>query len=952
MNPEQRSQSTWRHQEPGPDGGANIRYLRRRFNGLGRRVRPAIAWLMAVGAAGAAVGISAVGRPAMAQDAPPPAPPGTTAPVLLERAEPVYPEEARKLGIGGTVGLEITVGRDGAVTDAKVTRSAGFGLDSAAVEAARRFRFRPATKDGTPIAATVLFDQQFAVRPHLTAKTTAEPPSEAPEPVIPTITTATGASPRYESVVVARGPTSAASATTIRNLDFDLRPKTSPNDVLRVVPGLLAVQHQGGGKADQLFLRGFDADHGTDVGVFIDGIPVNMPSHAHGQGFADLHWLIPEALERIDVVKGPYDVRFGDFSTAGAVNLITRERFEGTSFQYTLNAFPAISGRRDAGGRFVGIVAPEMPEGARKVHPWMAFEGACDNGPFTAAEDLKRYNLFGKLTYGVTSKLKVGTFVQAYGSGWVGSGQIPQREAVAGRLGQFGSEDPSEGGLTERQMITGFVRYKDGDDDLTATIYVTRYRLSLWNDFTFFLRNPGTGDEIEQDDARVFTGARLDYNLTRTIGSVSFRTTLGSEMRHDVIHVDRWDAESQNGDFRKRTARRVDGGDLGFSGSNDDVDQTNIAGYINEDVVFNEHFRLLAGLRADFFGFNVNDLGESLGPGAQNSSGVRQFTALSPKASAVLSPMPEVLDLYLNFGEGFHTNMAQIALLDGITHTNPDGSTFRVHALPRFYGGELGARAHLFDPVDLAAALWASYLQNETVFDADDAVFAPSDPTRRIGVDCEVRARLLSWLYADLDVAQASATAVADHGNGGAVALAPKLYLTGGLTVKHPDGIRAGLRFRMLGDRPAFDETSPEYQHFTSRSLPNGQPNPDYDPSRVTAKGYFILDAYVSYRWTLATPAVKAVEASISAQNILNASWREAQFGNRSCTRDETYNPASPNYSGSGNQLSDGTYANRCGIGYAMDPKAGGMNTRSGVADVHYTPGVPLNLQFTIKALF
>ena len=129
--------------------------------------------------------------------------------------------------------------------------------------------------------------------------------------------------------------------------------------MLRVVPGLLAVQHQGGGKADQLFLRGFDADHGTDVGIFIDGMPVNMPSHAHGQGFADLHWLIPEAIERIDVVKGPYDVRYGDFSTAGAVNLVTREQFDSSSVQYTLGMFPTIDGRAVAQGRFVGIASPD-----------------------------------------------------------------------------------------------------------------------------------------------------------------------------------------------------------------------------------------------------------------------------------------------------------------------------------------------------------------------------------------------------------------------------------------------------------------------------------------------------------------------------------------------------------------------------------------------------------------
>jgi hypothetical protein len=334
-------------------------------------------------------------------------------------------------------------------------------------------------------------------------------------------------------------------------------------------------------------------------------------------------------------------------------------------------------------------------------------------------------------------------------------------------------------------------------------------------------------------------------------------------------------------------------------------------------------------------------LSETLTPGAPATSGTREFVPVSPKLTAVITPIREWLELYLNFGMGYHTNMAPVALRDGETIRNADGSSYVIKAVPRFYGGEIGARSHLFDRLDIAAAFWMSYLENETKFDADVAQFTPSGATRRIGFDLEARARIVSWLYADLDLSQASTTAVS---NGGAVALAPKIYVTGGLTAKTKFGLRGGLRFRYLGDRPAFDESSPEYQYFTSKTW-NGAPNPDYDPSRVTAQGYFILDAYAAYRW-------RFLELSASVQNLTNTTWREAQFGNRSCTRDETYNPSNPNYSGSGNVLSDGTYANRCGIGYSIDPKAGGANTRSGVVDVHYTPGVPINLQLTLKAYF
>jgi TonB family protein len=885
-----------------------------------------------------ACALTAAPAAAHEDDEPPPARPGLRAPVLIERVEPVYPEAARAGGLGGVVGLELDVGVDGHVTAVRVVRAAGFGFDEAAVAAAQQFTFRPATRNGKPIAATLLFDQTFVVRPHLSAETSAEVSAEpAPLAVVPAASTP---APGYASTVIGRGPTTAASSTTVRNLDFDLRPRTSPNDVLRVVPGLLAVQHQGGGKADQLFLRGFDADHGTDVGVFVDGVPVNMGSHAHGQGFADLHWLIPETLERIDVMKGPYDVRYGDFSTADAVNLITRDKLDSSSIQYTLGMLPTVAGRAVASGRFVGIVAPELPGWASKLHPWIAFEAAYDKGPFIASEDLERYNLFSKVTYDVTPRFKVGVFFQAYGSGWIGSGQIPSRDVA--NIGRFGSEDPTEGGQTERQMFTAFARYHGGDQEVEATVYVTRYKLALFNDFTFFLNDPVHGDEIEQDDSRVFSGAKISYHFHRRWHGISFRSTAGAEMRYDGIHVDRWNVESQDGDFRKRLGR-LNVTSLGAPGADDDIDILNIAGYAEEDVVFSRWLRVIAAVRADFFGFDVDDQGEVLGAAAPATTGTRQFTQISPKATVVLTALPELLEIYLNFGEGFHSNMAQVALNDGKTVTNAAGETFKLHAIPKYYGGEIGVRSHLWNRLDLAAALWASYLENETTFDADAGTFTPSAPTRRIGVDFEARAQLLSWLFADFDLAQASSTAVANSGNGGAVALAPKLYMTGGVTARHRLGLRGGLRFRYLGARPAFDESSPEYQYFTSRTW-NGKDNPDYDPARVTAQGYFIVDAYGAYRW-------RHLEVGFSIQNLFNSLWREAQFGNRSCTYDETHNPNNPNYSGSGNQLGDGTYANRCGIGYAVTPGSG-ANTRSGVTDVHYTPGIPFNLQLTAKVYF
>ena len=271
------------------------------------------------------------------------------------------------------------------------------------------------------------------------------------------------------------------------------------------------------------------------------------------------------------------------------------------------------------------------------------------------------------------------------------------------------------------------------------------------------------------------------------------------------------------------------------------------------------------------------------------------------------------LDLYLNFGMGFHSNDARIAVQEG--KTTPEGSV--LNTVPWLLGGELGARLSLFDKrLGIAAALWASYLQNETVFSGDGAVFVPSDPSRRWGVDVEVRARPLRWLSFDFDLSQAASETLADGKPAAGLALAPRLYFTGGTTLQgdfHAGGLLSGgLRFRYLGERPAFDTNSPEY---TSGNATEAR--------RVNTEAWFVMDLYVAYR-------LRAFEIATQIQNLLASEWREAQFGNRSCTQAEASSAADPNYA-------------RCGAS---------LPNRPGVADVHYTPGVPFNLNATAKVYF
>jgi len=823
----------------------------------------------------------------------------TTAPVLLEKTDPVYPPEALAAGVEGAVVMQLYIDDKGGVQHAHVVSSPGFGLDAAALAAAQRFRFKPATSDGVPVASQVVFEQRFAVSRTLRSAVTGASPS--PDPTALPI----AEDPRYRTVVLARGPMTSASATEVRDRDFELRPRASPNDILRVVPGLVTAQHQGGGKADQILLRGFDADHGTDVAVALDGVPVNLPSHAHGQGFADLHFVIPEVLQTVQVFKGSYYPELGDFDTAGAVNLVTREGFDRSFVSMSGQWFrldPAHA-RRDAGnGRLLAVVAPDAAS-------YVAVEAAQTSGPFVHAEGLRRFNLFAKTTREIAPNWKVGALLTAYSSQWVGSGQVPARLVGTAELPTaFDAIDPSEGGSTQRNAATVFVDARpDPLSRFSLRLYAIQYKLALWNDFTFFLDDPVNGDEIEQDDARVVTGLDTRYEVNRRWGRASAKTALGAQVRRDDAHVDVWDATSQNGNFRRRLGRHVDASPFHF-GNDDDIRVENIALYASQDVAWTPWLRTVVGLRGDYFDYDVADgnplplatPGAAPDAAAPNPSGVRQVALLSPKASLVLSPRRE-LDLYLNYGNGFHSNDARLAVT---------GLGGRV--VPRSYAGEVGARARVRDRLDVAAALWGIYLQSEIVFAGDSGTFAPSDATRRYGLDLEARFRVLPWLWADADVALAHASFVANGGNGGAVALAPRLAYTGGLTARHPGGFKAALRLRGVGDRPILDPGDEALFRAA------GQPVP-------VAQGYTLVDAFAGYeagRWEI----VAALE------NVLNASWREAQFANQSCSRAQNTDVASA-----------------CGQRDATGRLASGAGT---LPDVHFTPGNPINLTLTARLYF
>ncbi len=800
-----------------------------------------------------------------------------TPPSLRDHPEAPFPRAALDARAEGNVGLEIDLDVTGAVVGVRVTRPAGHGFDEAAAEAARHFAFDPAKRRGVAVPSTVQFTYEF----HLPPEPPPAPPSTAPASAAPA-PPAFVAAPVQEglgqsTLVLGSKPTSAASSFSLQDRDFQLRPIGSVQDILRVTPGLVMVQHSGGGKANQYFLRGFDADHGTDLALSIDGVPINLVSHAHGQGFADTNFIIPEVVERVEITKGPYFASQGDFATAGAVNMVSRDQFEHSSVASGLVGSP---GHGQAGYRGLAIASPKLD--GLPLKATFAAEIGRTNGPFENPDGWDRYKLFNKLAWAPSPASSVSVTEMSYAGNWHGSGQIPARAVAEGLISRFGSLDPDEGGNTARHQIALAYRLRPNESsELRTLAYVATYRFNLFSDFTLYLRDPVDGDEIEQVDRRTFYGAKVSYRVVRRAGRVSFDTTIGGDARSDDIHEELWDT------VHRQQVRAV---------RSNDVHESFAGAYLNEEIAPAPWARVDLGARADLLSFAVDNrlpLSDPTSP----QSGVGAAHQLSPKASLIVTPLDgprAALDLYANYGHGFHSNDVRGVFAQPA-----------VTPLARAIGEELGARARLFGRWDLAVAVWQLDLDSETVWNGDDGTTAVSGPTDRRGIELESRYELVPGLAADAAVTFSKSQFTTDRENGGGLALAPKRTWAGGLSGRHafgPGVVRGGLRFYGIGDRPATDDGA------------------------LVAPGFTQFDLHLGYRH-------RWFDVAFDVENLLNRTFRSAQFATVSRL------PSEPAV---GAPVPAGF---RCGTNARLAPAPGGSGGFYGCEDVSYTPAYPLTLR-------
>lgn len=568
-----------------------------------------------------------------------------------------------------------------------------------------------------------------------------------------------------EVSVIGDRPVAASSQQFIPDKEYVLQPQGRPAQVLRLIPGVIAVEHSGGaGKADQYFLRGFDADHGTDVAFFTDGMPINFRSHAHGQGYTDLNFIIPETIEGLDVYKGAYLPEFGDFATAGAVNFRTREIVKEGVVQ--------LAGGQFNTQRHLLMLSPTRD----KVRTLFAAEGYYTDGPFINDNRYFRTNLLGKATMNPLGRDELSltaTFLKAQ---WNGSGEIPLRAVQDGSLDRFGSIDPSEGGRTLRS--TGRLNYHydtTSGGRLFANAYGQYSKLDLYTNFTFFLNDPINGDGFIQSDTRVVYGGDVGYRQAVRLMGIDGAITGGMQARVDDIHA--------------RLGPQVRRTPLGTT-VDSDIQEASYAPYLKAELQPVSWLRLAGGVRSEVFTFNVRnrcpDCAEQ--PAGRTTSGI-----VLPKANVTLGPWLNT-EFFLNYGEGFHSNDARSAV----------AASSSPLARARTYETGIRVRPWGADRLEMIATVWALDLKRELVFVGDEGTTEIRGATTRRGVEVAARGQVWGPLYLNGSFTWTKA----EFRNGDAIPLAPELTAYGAVLLRWPEGLTTQVQATYLGVRPLTEDRS------------------------------------------------------------------------------------------------------------------------------------------------
>lgn len=651
---------------------------------------------------------------------------------------------------------------------------------------------------------------------------------------------------------VASGPSTGpgmASEMRVSGTTLNQRPVTRPGEVLEAVPGLIVTQHSGEGKANQYFLRGYNLDHGTDMAIHVDDVPVNMRTHGHGQGYADLNWLMPETINSLDIRKGPYFADEGDFSSVGNLHIGLLDRAERNTASVTIGSF----GYR----RLFGMGSSKLGDGTLLV----AGEGGVYNGPWDNPDDVRKLNSLVRYTQG-TATDGFSLTGMAYANRWNSTDQVPSRAIENGLIPRFGAVDPTDAGRTDRFAASARVAGTDELGAWKANAYAVKSSLDLYNNFTYFLGNPELGDQFHQHDGRLMVGGGLSRSFLGHVGGLPVETVVGLQTRYDDIDL-----------ALTNTHRR----DFLSNVRSDKVKEASVSVYAENTVRWTSWLRSTLGWRGDYYDADVYSLFNT------NNSGHSNQGIGSPKFRLVIGPFQKT-ELFLGAGMGMHSNDAR----GTTTSESPTDPSTRIDPSPflvRTKGAEVGVRTSIVPGLTSTASLFMLDQASELVFSGDAGDTSPSRASRRYGIELTNEYRPFSWLGIDADFAMTRARFVgsnseqadvyaslagypeAQFGNapGNYVPNAPAMVASAGITFGEKTGWFGGLRWRYLGSVPLTEDNA-------WRSVPTS-----------------IFNARVGYR------TAEGWRIQLDALNLFNSRTNQISYGYGSLLKtDSLYNMCYP----------------------------------------------------------
>jgi opacity protein-like surface antigen/outer membrane receptor protein involved in Fe transport len=618
------------------------------------------------------------------------------------------------------------------------------------------------------------------------ATTSGPPPVAAPAPAPP--------SPYQTGAPNIAGGTpivpQMASQMVITGAQLNSRPVSEPAEILEAAPGLAVVQHSGSGKANQYYLRGYNLDHGTDMATFWDDVPINLPTNAHGQGYTDLNFLIPETISSLEVRKGPYWADVGDFDNAGALNISLRDSIGQNIQAVTAGSFGYT--------RLLSYGSVKAGGGALLY----AGEFNTENGPWDTAENLRKFSGLLRYSQG-TATDGISATAMAYANSWNASDQIALRAITTGQVGLFGEIDPTDGGDTSRFMLS--TRFAQSDDYgmWKANAYVVKYTLNLFNNFTWFTTNPTLGDQFHQSDDRVYAGGAVSRTFNGTLWGLPSQTVVGLQTRDDDINVGLTNTFHRQ--FLSNTLY-------------DHVNEGNAAIYAQNTTRWTDWWRTTVGLRGDYFAASVNSM---LQPA---NSGNPVAMIASPKFTSTFGPFYKT-EFFVGAGLGYHSNDAR-----GVTATEVAGDPTTPQSttpfLVRTAGAEIGARTKIVPGLDSSISLFYLHQNSELVFEGDTGTTSPGPPSVRTGIEITNSFQPVSWFRLDADLALSRARFTAPDtaqqqlfdsltgfpqaqiGNapGNFIPEAPWMVASAGITLGERTGWFSALRWRYISARPLTED--------------------------------------------------------------------------------------------------------------------------------------------------